>query len=69
VLQEHRIEGSIIERQMQGVADLERDAIGQSGARCQVRGRIDEAEAQVDACHLTAEGGGEIARWAADAAA
>ena len=42
---------------------------GQPAARRQIRGRIDEAGAQVDACHLTAEGGGEIARRAANAAA
>jgi hypothetical protein len=69
VLQEHRIEGSVLERQMQGVGDLERDAIGQSAAGRQISGRIDEAGAQVDACHLAAEGGGEIARRTADAAA
>jgi hypothetical protein len=46
VLQEHRIEGCILKRQMQGVADLERGAIGQSAACCQIGCRIDEAGAR-----------------------
>ena len=54
---------------MPAVADLERDAIGQPAACLQIRGRIDEAGTQVDAYHLTGEGGGDIARRAADAAA
>jgi len=69
VLQKHRIEDRVLEWEMQGVADLEGNAIGQPTARRQVSGRIDESGAQVDACHLAAEGGSEIARRAADAAA
>jgi hypothetical protein len=69
VLQEHHIEGCVFERQMQGIADLERDAVRQATALRQINGSIDEGRAQVDADYLTAEGRGEIARWAADAAA
>jgi hypothetical protein len=69
VLQEHHIEGCVFERQMQGIADLERDAVRQATALRQINGSIDEGRAQVDSYYVAAEGRGEIARWAADAAA
>jgi len=47
VLQKHRIEDRVLEWEMQGVADLEGNAIGQPTARRQVSGRIDESGAQV----------------------
>src|SRR5260370_25689578 len=52
---------------MQGIAKGEPDAVRRPTALWQMRGRIDKAGAEVHACHLTAEGGGEIARRAADA--
>src|ERR1700751_6389062 len=69
MLQEHRIESCVLERQMQGVADLERHAVRQATSLRQINGSIDEGRAQVDADYLTAEGRGEIACRAADAAA
>ncbi len=43
VLQEHRFEGRALERQMQRVANLKVDAIGQLAARRQISGRFNEA--------------------------
>jgi hypothetical protein len=48
VLQEHRIEGRVFEREVQGVADLKGHAIGQAAACRQPGSRIDERRAQVE---------------------
>jgi hypothetical protein len=39
VLQEHRVKRRVVKRQMQGLTNLQRDAIGQSAACRQVSGR------------------------------
>lgn len=69
VLQEHRIEGLVLERQMQRFANLEVNAVGQFAALRQINGCFNEAGTQVDAYHLTAEGCGRITCRSADAAA
>jgi hypothetical protein len=69
VLQERAIEGARLERELQRVADMEPHPIGEPAARRQIGRGVDETRAEVDSGHRAAEGGGEIARWAADAAA
>ena len=54
---------------MESVADLEGHAIRQPAPRCQVISGIDKAWAQIDARNLTTEGGRQVTRRAADAAA
>jgi len=69
VLKEHDVEGLRPKRQVQRVADLERNAVGETRTIREVGGGFHEASAQIDARDATSERGRNVSRRTADAAA